>query len=147
MSLCLRKLKKEAIKVELDKMTTNQITATDTEPTDCLSSFVAVLSPHCLDPKDLNTAIKPSHYPFPTMDDVTSRLTKAKVKLTENSSYWQISFVEDAFGISSVLWMVISLSKTFQTYPLYLSRCVVLKLKMLTPGLWWSCPEYQETCL
>ena len=86
MSLCLRKLKKEAIKVELDKMTTNQITATDTEPTDCLSSFVAVLSPHCLDPKDLNTAIKPSHYPLPTMDDVTSRLTKAKVKLTENSS-------------------------------------------------------------
>ena len=84
-------------------MTTNQITATDTEPTDSLSSFVAVLSPHCLDPKDLNTAIKRSNYPLPTMDDVTSRRTKAKVKLTENSSYWQISSVEDAFGISSVL--------------------------------------------
>ena len=126
---------KEAIKVKLYKMMTNQIIATNTEPTDCVSSFVAVLSPHCLDPKDLNTAIKRSHYPLPAMDDVMSRLTKANVKLTENSNCWQISFVEDAFGISSVLGMVIYLSKTFQTYPVYLSRCVVLKLKMVTPCL------------
>ena len=33
----------------------------------------------CLDPKDLNTAIKRSHYPLPSLQDVISRLTNAKV--------------------------------------------------------------------
>ena len=33
----------------------------------------------CLDPKDLNTAIKHSHYPLPSLQDVISRLTNAKV--------------------------------------------------------------------
>ena len=76
--------KKDAMKAELENLVSNQIIAPVTEPTNWVSSVLAVPKKDgsirvCLDPKDLNTAIKRSHYPLPTMDDVTSRLTKAKV--------------------------------------------------------------------
>lgn len=128
--------KKEAITVELDKMMNNQIyiIATVTEPTDCVSSVRAVPSRHLPGSLrfDRNTAIKHSHYPLPTMDDVTSRLTKARVfsvmevksgfcqeKLTENSSYYttfntpfgRFRLLGMPFGISSVLGVVNYLSK------------------------------------
>ena len=50
----------------------------------------------CLDPKDLNTAIKGSHYPLPTVDDVTSRLTKAKVFSVMKSGFWQVKLSESS---------------------------------------------------
>lgn len=33
----------------------------------------------CLDPKDLNRAVQREHYPFPTIEDVATRLHGAKV--------------------------------------------------------------------
>jgi len=33
----------------------------------------------CLDPKDLKKAIKRSHYPIPTIDNILPQLSKAKV--------------------------------------------------------------------
>ena len=49
--------------------------------------------PICLDTKDLNNAIKRSHYPLPTVQDVTSRLTNAKVftVLDAKSAFWQVN--------------------------------------------------------
>ena len=114
--------KKETMKTELDQMVADKIVIPVTEPTDGVSSVLAVPKKDgsvrvCLDPKDLNTAIKRSHYPLPTVEDVTSRLTNAKVfsvldaksgfwqaKLTENSGYltsfntplWPFSLAEDA---------------------------------------------------
>ena len=54
----------------------------------------------CLDPKDLNKALKRPHYPMPVIDDIISDLSDAKiftvvdvkdgiwhVKLDEQSSY------------------------------------------------------------
>ena len=54
----------------------------------------------CVDPKDLNKAIKRPNYPIPNLDDVLAKLSKAKffsvvdckdgfwqVKLTESSSF------------------------------------------------------------
>ena len=119
--------KKEAMKTELDKMVADKIIIPVTEPTDWVSSVLAVPkkdgSVHiCLDPKDLNTAIKRSHYPLRTVEDVTSRLTNAKVfsvldaktgfwqvKLSENSSYFttfntpfgRFRWLRMPFGISS----------------------------------------------
>ena len=120
--------KKEAMKAELDRMVADKIVTPVTEPTDWVSSVLAVPKKDgsvriCLDPKDLNTAIKRSHYPLPTVEDVTSRLTNAKVfsvldaksgfwqvKLTENSSYLttfntpfgRFRWLRMPFGISSV---------------------------------------------
>ena len=95
--------KKEAMKAELDKMMTNQIIVPVTEPTDWVSSVLAVPKKDgsvriCLDPKDLNTAIKRSHYPLPTVDDVTSRLTKAKVfsVMDAKSGFWQVKLSESS---------------------------------------------------
>ena len=84
---------KEAMKSELDKMVTNQIIVPVTEPTNWVSSVLAVPKKDgsvriCLDPKDLNTAIKRSHYPLPTVHDVTSRLTKAKVFMCNGCKKW-----------------------------------------------------------
>ena len=33
----------------------------------------------CLDPRDLNKAVKHAHYPLPLLEDVASRLHKAKI--------------------------------------------------------------------
>ena len=89
--------KKDAMKAELEKLVSNQIIAPVTEPTDWVSSVLAVPKRDgsirvCLDPKDLNTAIKRSHYPLPTVDDGTSLLTKAKVSsvMDAKNGFWQV---------------------------------------------------------
>ena len=44
------------------------------------------------------TANKRSHYPLPTVDDVTSRLTKAKVfgVMDAKSAFWQVKLTESS---------------------------------------------------
>ena len=54
-----------------------------TAPTKWINSMVIVKKPNklriCLDPKDLNKAIKRPHHPIPTIDDILPQLSKAKV--------------------------------------------------------------------
>ncbi|KAK2717586.1 hypothetical protein QYM36_006382 [Artemia franciscana] len=52
----------------------------------------------CIDPVDLNKSIKRPHYPIPTLDDVTSKLHRAKVftKLDARSGYWSILLSDDS---------------------------------------------------
>eukprot|EP00731_Ephydatia_muelleri_P034422 Em0059g7a len=103
------------------------ITRVDT-PTPWISNLTAVWKPDkvqvrvCLDPRDLNTAIKRNHFHMPTLDDVLPTLNKAKVfclldvkdgfmhiKLTERSSFlttfWgpqgRYRWLRLPFGISS----------------------------------------------
>ena len=92
---------KDAMKTELENLVSTQIIAPVTEPTNWVSSVLAVPKKDgsirvCLDPKDLNTAIKRSNYPLPTVDDVTSRLTKAKVfsAMDAKSGFWQVKLSE-----------------------------------------------------
>ena len=66
-----------------------------TEPTDWVNSLVVVEKPNrklhiCLDPKDLNAAIKRPHYPMPTLEDALSKMTDAKFfsKMDARSEYW-----------------------------------------------------------
>ena len=55
------------------------------EPTDWVSSMVVVEKPKsnklrvCLGPKDLNHAIMREHLELPTVEEITSRMTGAKV--------------------------------------------------------------------
>ncbi|CAC5381940.1 E3 ubiquitin-protein ligase DTX4 [Mytilus coruscus] len=68
------------------------------EPTDWVSSLVVVEKPKtgklriCLDPRNLNKAIKREHFALPTIEDITTRLTGAKYlsKLDCNNGYWQL---------------------------------------------------------
>ena len=79
------------------------ITAKVTEPTDWVHSMVVIHKPYgdlrvCLDPNDLNKAIKRPFYPVPTLDDVTSKLSGSRhfSLLDARSSYWQIKLSDES---------------------------------------------------
>ena len=54
-----------------------------TEPTDWVSSMVVVIKKEkiriCIDPKDLNRAIRRENYPIPTVEEIVSTIPNAKV--------------------------------------------------------------------
>jgi len=66
-------------------------------PTDWVSSIVIVKKNKsdiriCLDPTDLNKAIKRPHFPLPTIEEVIADLNSAKVfsTLDAKSGFWQV---------------------------------------------------------
>ena len=74
-----------------------------TDPTDWVNSMVVVEKRNCdlrgcLDPRDLNKAVKCPYYPVPTLDDVTSNLSGAKhfSTLDARSGYWQIKLTDES---------------------------------------------------
>ena len=71
-------------------MTTDGIIEKVNQPTDWVSSVQVVSKPSteadgeskiriCLDPRDLNVAIKREHFRMPTIEEIASRLNGAKV--------------------------------------------------------------------
>ena len=93
---------KDRLKKELDGMVEEGILTPVNQPTDWVSSMVTVLKPNklriCIDPKDLNRAIKRSYYPMPTTEEVATKLSKAKVftVLNPKSGFWQIKLDEES---------------------------------------------------
>ena len=87
----------DALKHELETLVKqNIITKVDT-PTNWVNSIVCVSKPNgslrlCLDPKDLNAAIKRPHYVTATLDDVLPKLKGARffTILDARSGYWNI---------------------------------------------------------
>ena len=60
------------VEQELDRTVSNNIIMKVTEPTDWVNSMIVVQKPNgdlrvCLDPRDLNKAIKRPYYPVPTL--------------------------------------------------------------------------------
>ena len=79
------------------------IIAKVTEPSDWVDSLVIREKPNgtlrlCLDPKDLNEAIKRDHYPTPTLEEITPKLTGAKLfsKLDAQNGYWNVKLDEES---------------------------------------------------
>ena len=74
---------KEEVWAKLKLLERDGIIAKVKQPTDWINSMVAVKKPNklriCIDPANLNAAIKRNHYPTPTIDDVMPKLTKARV--------------------------------------------------------------------
>ena len=75
---------REPLKAELTDMVEKKVLVPVCEPTPWVSSMVVVLKKNghvrvCLDPRDLNKAVKRAHYPLPLLEDVASRLHKAKI--------------------------------------------------------------------
>ena len=88
---------KQRLKEELDKMENTGVIDKVTTPTDWVNSLVVVEKENgklriCLDPRDLNAAIKRPHYPMPTLEDALAKLTSAEYfsKLDASSGYWQL---------------------------------------------------------
>lgn len=93
----------QPLKAELDRMVNLKVISPVNEPTDWVNSIVLVKKTNgnlriCLDPRNLNKAIKRSHYQFPTIHDVKSQLTGARVFSTvdANSGFWTISLDEES---------------------------------------------------
>ena len=94
---------RERLKSELDRMEEGNIIAKVTRPTDWVNSIVVREKPDgrlriCLDPTDLNKAIKRDHYPTPTVEEITPKLAKAKIfsKLDAKNGYWNINLDEES---------------------------------------------------
>ncbi|CAB4013836.1 retrotransposon-like family member retr-1, partial [Paramuricea clavata] len=87
---------KEQIKEELQRMEDTGVIVKQTEPTDWVNSMVTVIKPEkirvCIDPRDLNRAIKREHYPMKTTEEVVAGMPEAKVfsVLDATSGYWQM---------------------------------------------------------
>ena len=94
---------REKLKNELDDMEKNEIIAKVDEPTEWVNSLVIVEKPDgklrlCLDPRNLNKAIKREHYQLPTFDEISTRISGATLfsKLDANHGYWQIPLDEES---------------------------------------------------
>lgn len=93
---------RERVKNELQRMEQIGVIVKQNEPTEWVNSMVTVIKPGkiriCIDPKDLNRAIKREHFPIKTVDEVVSNMTGAKVfsKLDATSGFWQVRLDEDS---------------------------------------------------
>ena len=93
---------KEKIKDELDRMEKAGVIVRQTEPTDWVNSMVAVVKPNkiriCIDPRDLNAAIRREHFPMTTIEEVVASMPQAKVfsVLDATSGYWQVKLDEES---------------------------------------------------
>ena len=87
---------REPLRLELKRMVEENILAPVSEAIDWVSSMVTVVKPDklriCIDPKDLNRAIKRPHYPLSTVEEVVTSHSKAKVfsVLDAKSGLWQV---------------------------------------------------------
>ena len=95
---------REKVKHELERMGNEGIISRVTDPgRGWVSSMCTVVKPSskvriCLDPADLNRALKREHYPMKTLDAICDRLAGAKVfsTLEANCGYWMIQLDEDS---------------------------------------------------
>jgi len=79
------------------------IIARVTQPTDWANSLVIREKENgrprlCLDPKDLNNTIKREHHPIPILEEITPKLTGAKLfsKLDTQNGYWNVKLDEES---------------------------------------------------
>jgi hypothetical protein len=93
---------REDVKKELEKMEQAGILRKVTEPTPWVSSMVVVSKKDkksvriCIDPSDLNKAIKREHFPMSSIEDIVTRLHGSKFfsTLDANMGYFQIKLTE-----------------------------------------------------
>ena len=94
---------KDNVKAELCRMEEMGIITTVEQPTKWVNSVVVVRKPNgdvriCLDPADLNKALKREHYPLKTVEEVASSMSEAKVfsTLDATSGFYQIKLAEES---------------------------------------------------
>ena len=94
---------RSVVKTELDTLIDKEVITPVKEPTSWVSSMVVAQKKNgkiriCLDPQHLNKAIMRSHYPLPTIEEVATRLTNAKVfsVLDAKSGFWQVKLEESS---------------------------------------------------
>jgi len=80
-----------------------------TTPTDWISNIVVVTTPNkiqiCFDPKDLNKAVICPKYQMPTLDELLSKLSKAKVfsTLDAKDGFYQVG-LDESSSLMTTFW-------------------------------------------
>ena len=94
---------RDKVKDELSRMVKEGIIKKVKKPTSWVNSMVVVTKPNgsiriCIDPRDLNKAVKRPHFPLLTVEEVESRMPNAKVfsKIDCTSSFWQIELDDES---------------------------------------------------
>lgn len=94
---------KSQIKNKIDEMLAQGIIAKVEGPTDWVSSMTVVKKPNgdlriCLDPQDLNKAIRREHFKLPTLEEIISNLSGATYfsTLDAKHGFWQVALHEDS---------------------------------------------------
>ena len=94
---------REQLQATLEELTQQDIITPVTQPTPWISSLVVVPKKDgrlrlCLDPQDLNKAIKREHYPLPTIEEIATRLHGAKLFtiLDVRHGFWHVSLDEQS---------------------------------------------------
>ena len=99
---------RDKVKVELDRMERMGIVTKVEHPTKWVSPIVVVKTPNgdvrvCLDPVDLNKAVKREHYPLKTREEVAASLSEAKVfsTLEATSEFYQIRLAQESTWLTT----------------------------------------------
>ena len=94
---------RDKIQAELDCMVKLDVIKLVTEPTDWVSSITYVMKADgslrvCLDPKDLNRALKRGQHHIPTMEEIGHKFSGMSVfsKLDAKSGYWSVVLDTDS---------------------------------------------------
>ena len=94
---------RDKIRAELDRMLDLDVIRPVVEPTDWVSSITYVQKVDgslriCLDPKDLNDALKRGQHHIPTVEELTHKFTGSTVfsKLDAKSGYWTIQLESES---------------------------------------------------
>ena len=97
------------VRKELDEMEADGVIEKVEEPTEWVNSLVVVENPDgslrlCLDPRDLNKAIKREHFQLPTFEDISTRLAGAThfTKLDAKKGYWQIPLDKESTKLTTM---------------------------------------------
>ena len=91
----------DRVKAELDRMVQLGVAAKVTEPTDWVSAMVVIPKKNgeirlCIDPRNLNKAIKREHFPQVTREELMARFSSKKffTKLDARHGFWQVKLDE-----------------------------------------------------
>ena len=94
---------KDDVRNEINQMVELGVIEKVEEPTDWVSSIVYSRKSNgklriCLDPKDLNTAIKRPHYPTPKLEEITHKLAGSMIfsKLDARHGYWSVQLDDES---------------------------------------------------
>ena len=93
----------DKVKLELLRMEQLGVITKVEEPTEWVNSFVTVTKKSgdirlCLNPTDLNRAVRREHYKLPTREEITSKFHGSTVysKLDATSGFWQLKLDADS---------------------------------------------------
>ena len=99
---------KPKLKTELDRLTGIGVLVPVDEPTDWVSNLVIATKESgdlrlCLDPQQLNKALKRERYPLPVIVDVLPSLARAKVftKIDARNGYWHVQLDDESSRLTT----------------------------------------------